>query len=63
MYLADVELLNKLENPTGGLVGRIQSSDQVPSFLQDGLSLGPRGELEIKGTGTMSTCFLTGVDS
>jgi len=67
VYRADLELRNKLENPPGGLVGRIQCSDQVPSFLQDGFRFGPEGEFEIKGTGkgkgTLSTCFLTGVHS
>ena len=45
-----------------GVAGRIQCSGQVHALLQDSFQFEPRGEVDIKGKGTMSTYFLTGVN-
>lgn len=44
-----------------GVSGRIQCSDQVRIHLEDSFLFEPRGEVDIKGKGKMSTFFLTGV--
>ena len=44
-----------------GVTGRIQCSDQVRALLDNSFEFEPRGEIEIKGKGTMPTFFLTGV--
>lgn len=46
-----------------GVTGRIQVSDQVHAAITGGFEFEPRGEIDIKGKGTMSTYFLTGVKS
>jgi adenylate cyclase/guanylate cyclase len=42
-----------------GVTGRIQCSDQVHALLQDKFRFEPRGEIDVKGKGKMSTFFLT----
>jgi NAD(P)-dependent dehydrogenase (short-subunit alcohol dehydrogenase family)/class 3 adenylate cyclase len=46
---------------SNGVTGRIQCSDPVRTFLQDSFQFEPRGEIDVKGKGKMSTFFLTGV--
>jgi guanylate cyclase len=46
---------------SSGVAGRIQCSDEVRLALDNSFEFEPRGEIEIKGKGTMSTYFLTGV--
>ena len=46
---------------SNGVTGRIQCSDQVRALLQDSFEFEPRGEIDVKGKGKMSTFFLTGV--
>jgi class 3 adenylate cyclase len=45
-----------------GVSGRIQVSDQVRELIGDKFDMQPRGEIEVKGKGNMSTYFLTGVN-
>ena len=42
-----------------GVTGRIQCSGQVHALLQDKFQFEPRGEIDVKGKGKMSTFFLT----
>jgi class 3 adenylate cyclase/NAD(P)-dependent dehydrogenase (short-subunit alcohol dehydrogenase family) len=44
-----------------GVSGRIQVSDEVRELIDDKFDLEPRGEIEVKGKGNMSTYFLIGV--
>jgi class 3 adenylate cyclase/NAD(P)-dependent dehydrogenase (short-subunit alcohol dehydrogenase family) len=46
-----------------GVTGRIQVSDQVHDVIDQSFQFEPRGDIEVKGKGTMSTYFLTGVKS
>jgi class 3 adenylate cyclase len=43
-----------------GVTGRIQCSDQVRTVLDKSFEFEPRGDIEVKGKGTMPTFFLTG---
>lgn len=43
-----------------GVTGRIQCSDQVRTVLDNSFEFEPRGDIEVKGKGTMPTFFLTG---
>lgn len=44
-----------------GVTGRIQVSDQVHAAINEGFEFEPRGDIDVKGKGTMSTYFLTGL--
>ena len=46
-----------------GIAGRIHVSDQVRAAIDQSFFLEPRGEIEVKGKGSMATYFLTGVKS
>jgi len=46
---------------SSGVTGRIQCSDQVRTVLDRSFKFEPRGDIEVKGKGTMPTFFLTGV--
>jgi adenylate cyclase len=45
---------------SNGEGGRIHCTDEVQTRLQGSFSFEPRGMIDIKGKGTMSTYFLTG---
>jgi class 3 adenylate cyclase len=43
-----------------GVAGRIHVGEAAYKLLKDGFELEPRGVIEVKGKGAMSTWFLTG---
>ncbi len=45
-----------------GVAGRIQLSPDTAELLGDEFEIEPRGDVEVKGKGVISTWFLTGVD-
>lgn len=58
LWGSTVNLASRMESQ--GQVGAIQTTAAINERLKEQLRFQPRGSLEVKGFGEMSTCFLQG---